>query len=323
MKKVAVYDDIAYHIGDNIFIGTDCITVDNQIFDDFSLSREPFIYDVDESVIPDFYLNGYFYFDSTATESPFSIIPEKENQLVEYFNNQLNLSINLELYHENKYNKSYIDANDNLYDTSQEFYNYICDHKLEIENNLNNDLPQYIYKTKLYTGIQLLNYLDKIEEYYEICDNKYNEIRDYIFNTRNSYATLNSVTESDIINKWPQSNQKLNIDGTISEIRENKFTLDISVSKSIISLSSSETTDITFTLLYDNVIYDGADGISWFVPVINIDGNQADLLEIILNNGMGTINWTIDKKGIYTFRMDLVRPKPLAKLPNNIEIIVK
>lgn len=63
---------------------------------------------------------------------------------------------------------------------------------------------------------------------------------------------------------------------------------------------------------------------SYFVPIVrNTDKWTAKLLEVVFNNGQATSQFNISEPGIYTIRMDLIRPIPDADLATPPELIVK
>lgn len=63
---------------------------------------------------------------------------------------------------------------------------------------------------------------------------------------------------------------------------------------------------------------------SYFVPIVrNTDNWTAKLLEVAFNNGEATSQFRINEPGIYTIRMDLIRPLPMSELATPPELIVK
>ena len=320
--------NIVFGVGNNIEILTPdtCllgdVSVDSErllltTYSNFNNSMEDLeIAEIENLQVPDYFLPNFFKINFLVnavmvdTEQEADLIAElKKNKIgendTEYFNKI-------------KYD-CFVDENDNIYETSQEFYDFIKSNELKIRNNINNSQIQYSFDNKHYTANQLLKNIKVIENFYQTCDAKRTEV----VNAINNLSDLNDIYNFDISSYWPSENQKLNLDGTISNVIINKFHLEVSADKEIIDADGSDSVTVNFSLYYDEDIYLGADDVTWYVPILNIDGNQEDLVEITLNNGEGNIVWNSSKKGIFSFRMDLIRPIPKALMPNNIEIIAK
>ena len=271
------------------------------------------IYDFLESNLPKYYTNCCYTYDESKPNEMTFIDDEISNYTIVNEFKIILMTKNDKIFNKIKY--IYYDQYDNMYDLSM-VKNYIVN--LDLTDNT---IIEYEYNGKKYTINELLHIVDINKLFYQTCYNKKIELENTIEFDCTSISTFEMFGE--IEDYWPKENEKLNLDGTISIVIPNKFKLGATINKNIIDADGIDNVEVSITLYYDDVIYSGADGISWFVPVLGIDGNQIDMVEITLINGQTTINWSIDKKGIYSFRMDLVRPNPKASIPDNIEIIAK
>jgi hypothetical protein len=61
---------------------------------------------------------------------------------------------------------------------------------------------------------------------------------------------------------------------------------------------------------------------TYYVPVIDIDGRKADLLELEFVEGEASTSFSMDEKGIYTLDLNKIRPAPTAHLEESPELIV-
>jgi hypothetical protein len=101
------------------------------------------------------------------------------------------------------------------------------------------------------------------------------------------------------------------------------YRITCNTDKEIISADGQDYVTANVTLYKNDVINNDFDNISWFIPIIGIDGAQKDLLEFILTDGQGSATWSTTNKGIYTVRLDMIRPKTKARLASNVEVIAK
>ena len=61
---------------------------------------------------------------------------------------------------------------------------------------------------------------------------------------------------------------------------------------------------------------------TYYVPVIDIDGRKADLLELEFVEGEASTSFSMEEKGIYTLELSKIRPAPTAHLEESPELIV-
>lgn len=101
------------------------------------------------------------------------------------------------------------------------------------------------------------------------------------------------------------------------------YELKISADKTNIAADGSDTVTVTGQIYYDGVLSSNFDGQAMYIPVVGIDGVQHDLLKVSFSGGETTVTWNTTKKGIYTVRLDLVRPETNIDLQSNIEIIAE
>ena len=281
------------------------------------IESEVEIYDYLEDNLPKNYCNLCFTYNE-ADPNNMTIIEDRELDVLHVSKSKL-LEGNNKLYEKIKYN-NYYDEYNNKYDTSIQFSHYLQSLNL---SDVSNNPSMYTYENEEYTINELLHMQTIKNQFYSICEQKKNEL-DMVIEVDNTSVSILEMF-GEIEDYWPKENEKLNLDGTISNLNfiPNKFRLGAIVDKNTIDADGIDNVEVTITLYYDDVIYTAADGITWYVPILGIDDNQIDMVEIVLINGQSVINWSIDKKGIYSFRLDLVRPKPKASIPENIEIIAK
>ena len=114
----------------------------------------------------------------------------------------------------------------------------------------------------------------------------------------------------------------VSIDGEEEET-EPPLTMSATLNKTIITADNTDTLVATVQLKRGEELTTEYDGTTWYVPVLGIDGVQYDLLKFAVTNGEATASWTTSRKGIYTVRVDMIRPKTNLTLPENIEVIVE
>jgi len=316
--KILVKDNIVLCVVKNSFEIFDKYSmIDGVIYNNIDASDNIIDYDYLVENMPVFYNNQCYSYDDNDPTS-MTLILEKENDVVELYKNKY-LFENDTLYNKCRIS-NYYDDNDIIYDTTDKF-RYFIDQNIEIlKNNTNNNSIIYTYDNKNYTTKELLKQHTIINKFHFVCYDKKIEIMNLINNLSSIFDLESFPAISDL---WPAENQKLNLDGTISDIVENKFKLVSSVNKNIIDADGVDEVNLTLVLEYNGDVYTAADGLIWYVPVLGIDGNQIDLVEAVLNSGVINITWSTNTKGIYSFRLDLVRPIPKASLPENIEVIAK
>ena len=101
------------------------------------------------------------------------------------------------------------------------------------------------------------------------------------------------------------------------------LTMSATLNKTIITADNTDTLVATVQLKRGEELTSEKDGTTWYVPVLGIDGVQYDLLKFVVTNGEATASWTTSRKGIYTVRIDMIRPKTTLTLPENIEVIAE
>jgi len=106
-------------------------------------------------------------------------------------------------------------------------------------------------------------------------------------------------------------------------VEEDEYLLEIAADKTVIVADGQDKAVCTCTLYKNGEVCSEFDGVEWFVPIIDITGVQADLIELTLQEGQATYEFSTTRPGIYTVRLDLIRPQTRAKLADNIEIIAK
>lgn len=110
-----------------------------------------------------------------------------------------------------------------------------------------------------------------------------------------------------------------NLSGEVVEPLE----LHASTDKETIKADGSDSATVKIELKRGDEHSSEYDDTKWYVPVLGLDGVQRDLLKVVLDEGQGEVSWSTDRPGIYTVRMDMVRPKTSLKMPDNLEIIAE
>ena len=312
--KIVTIDTIVQglSIENDIELTDEFCIIDNIIYNDITTDNA-IVYDVSDDKKPKYYYNDCYIYGGVNFYMP----PENEPKIVRYHKSYLKSFTND--FFENKKSYGAYLSDDTFIDTDNKLYNFVCS---IISQAKNHPLTfNYILfdgsNSITYTSADIIKLNNGIENHYQACDNKYEEVVQLI----EDCSTLDEFDNLDLDSYLPKENQRLNLDGTINTIIPNLFSLDITIDKKSIVANGEDNVTATIKLLYNGNLSSYSDGDMWYIPILGIDGNQADLISFAFENGEGTIIWNTSKRGIYTIRMDLIRPKPKATISGNLEII--
>jgi hypothetical protein len=113
------------------------------------------IIEINDIQPPEYFFNECYTID--ITNKSFSMINEKIPDIISFYSSNL-YHINNSSYEKTKFD-CFIDENDNIYETSQEFYDFIKSNETKLRNNINNSQIQYSFENKQYTANQLIKIL--------------------------------------------------------------------------------------------------------------------------------------------------------------------